>query len=82
MKFLHIEDAQYLDEFKIWVRFSNGQEGEVDLQNELHGPIFQPLKKKDYFKNFSLVGHTLAWPNGADFAPEHIQSIMKQTKTA
>jgi len=82
MKFLHIEDAKYLDGFKVWVRFSDGQEGEVDLHDELHGSIFQPLKEKAYFRNFSLVGHTLAWPNGADFAPEHIHSIMRQIQSA
>ena len=40
MKFIHIEDAKYLDEYKIWLRFSDGKEGEVDLRNELDGKVF------------------------------------------
>jgi hypothetical protein len=82
MKFLHIEDAKYLDGHKVWLRFSDGKEGEVDLQNELQGRVFEPLKKINYFREFSLEGHTLTWPNGADFAPEYLHSTMKQIQTA
>ena len=82
MKFLHIEDAKYLDGHKVWLRFSDGKEGEVDLQNELHGRVFEPLKEINYFREFSLEGHTLTWPNGADFAPEYLHSTTKQIQTA
>ena len=82
MKFLHIEDAKYLDGHKVWLRFSDGKESEVDLQNELHGRVFEPLKEINYFREFSLEGHTLTWPNGADFAPEYLHSTTKQIQTA
>jgi hypothetical protein len=82
MKFLHIEEAKYLNGHRVWVKFSDGTEGQVDLRNELDGPIFEPLKDPDYFKRFTLEGHTLTWPNGADFAPEYIHSLMPQIKTA
>ena len=82
MKFLHIEEAKYLNGHRVWVKFSDGTEGQVDLRNELDGPIFEPLKDPDYFKQFTLEGHTLTWPNGADFAPEYIHSLMPQIKTA
>jgi hypothetical protein len=82
MKFLHIEEAKYLDGYKVWVKFSDGKEGEIDLQNELEGRVFEPLKNMDYFQRFSLVGHTLSWPNGADFAPEFLYETMKQIRTA
>jgi hypothetical protein len=82
MKFLHIEDSKYLDGHKVWLKFSDGKEGEVDLQNELQGRVFEPLKKINYFREFSLEGHTLTWPNGADFAPEYLHSTTKQIQTA
>ena len=82
MKFPHIIEAEYRNEYKIWVKFSDGAEGEVDLTNELDGTIFAPLQNTDFFKQFSLEGHTLTWPNGADFAPEFIHSSLKQIKTA
>jgi hypothetical protein len=82
MKFLHIEEAKHINGYCLWIRFSDGTEGQVDLSKELDGPIFEPLKDLGYFKQFTLEGHTLTWPNGADFAPEYIQSLMPQIKTA
>jgi hypothetical protein len=67
-------EARYVRDFVIWVRFSDGTHGEVDLAGELHGPIFEPLKDRDYFRRFTLDPslHTVAWPNGADLAPEYL----------
>ena len=78
MKFLHIEEARHLNNYEVWIRFNDGMEGEVDLHGNLKGPIFEPLKDPNYFKEFKLEGHTLSWPNGADFAPEFIRFIMTQ----
>ena len=82
MKFLHIEDAKYLAGHSVWVKFSDGTEGQIHLESELEGPIFEPLKDPEYFKNFTLEGHTLTWPNGADFAPEYLHSLIPQTQSA
>ncbi len=76
-------DAQYVKDYKVWLAFNDGTEGEVDLLNELDGEIFEPLKEIAYFKNFKIVGHTLSWENGADFAPEFLrEKITKIQKTA
>jgi hypothetical protein len=82
MKFLHIEEAKYLDGYRVWLKFSNGTEGQVDLGNELDGPIFEPLKNPEFFQQFTLEGHTLTWPNGADFAPEYLHALTRQIQTA
>jgi hypothetical protein len=67
-----IAEAQYVGAYTIWLRFSDGVEGEVDLQQELQGPVFQPLVALEEFRRFQLHPElrTLVWPNGADFAPE------------
>jgi len=48
--------------------------GEVDLSAELYGPVFEPLRDVEVFKQFSIHPefHTLVWPSGADFAPEFL----------
>jgi hypothetical protein len=66
--------AKYRGDYRIWVRFTDGVEGEIDLKDELWGELFEPLKNKTLFAQFSLDEelHTLVWPNGADFAPEFL----------
>ena len=70
-----IVEAQYAGDFTVWLRFDDRAEGEVDLSQELSGPIFQPLRNVDLFKQFQLHPElrTLVWPNGADFAPEFLR---------
>ena len=52
----------------------DGTEGEVDLEHELDGPIFEPLRDPRYFAQFTVDPElrTVTWPNGADFAPEFL----------
>jgi len=68
-------EARYLREHVVWLRWSDGAQGEVDLADELDGPIFEPLKDQSYFRRFVLSPdtHTLVWPNGADLAPEFLR---------
>jgi Protein of unknown function (DUF2442) len=73
--------ARYVRDFVVWLRFSDGAEGEVDLAGELDGPIFEPLRDVAYFRLFSLNPnvHTIAWPNGADLAPEFLHERVRVT---
>ncbi len=76
---IHVTEARYLSGYTIWLRFSDGAEGEVDLLKELHGPIFEPLKETGFFRRFTVDPElkTLVWPNGADFAPEFLRAAVK-----
>lgn len=71
--FMHVEKAKYIKDYKVWLSFNDGAEGEIDLSSELDGEIFEPLKDVSFFKSFTLDGHTLSWKNGADFAPEFLR---------
>jgi hypothetical protein len=77
--FLHIKNAKYLHDYVIWVRFNDGIEGEVDLEQELTGEIFGPLKDKELFESFKVdpVLETIVWENGADLAPEFLRDNVK-----
>jgi hypothetical protein len=66
-------DAKYVHGFTIWAKFADGSEGEIDLADELWGPVFEPLKDVNYFRTFSIAEYgTICWPNGADIAPEFL----------
>ena len=69
-----VEEAHCVQDFTIHVRFSDGTEGDVDLSEELHGEVFEPLRDHDLFGRFTVHPefHTLSWPNGADLAPEFL----------
>jgi len=73
---LHVVKAEYVADHRVHLWFNNGSEGEVDLAKSLDGPIFVPLKDVDCFRQFRLEGHTLAWENGADFAPEYLLQLL------
>jgi hypothetical protein len=71
---IDVIDARYVREFTLWIKFEDGSEGEVDLSPELYGPVFEPLKDPEYFRRFRVDPElgTIAWPNGADLAPEFL----------
>jgi len=74
-----IVEAHYVAEFKVWIRFSDGAEGEVDLSPELTGPMFEPLRNVEMFRRLVLHPElrTLVWPNGADLAPEFLRAKLR-----
>ena len=71
---VRVEDAEVVGDFVVWVRFNDGVEGEIDLSDELEGPIFEPLRDPQYFQKLEVNAdiHTITWPNGADYAPEFL----------
>jgi len=74
-------DAKYLRDYVIWLRFEDGTEDEVDLAGELYGPVFEPLKDPEYFRSFTVAEYgTIAWPNGADLAPEFLYEQIRVSK--
>ncbi len=81
--FLHVIDAEYDKRYTLKLKFNNGAEGAVDLETELYGEVFEPLKNIELFQDFTLTGRTIEWPNGADFAPEYLWEMMElSTKPA
>jgi len=76
MKFLpSVVRAEYRDGYRIHCVFNDGSENTVDFRAWLKGRVFEPLIDLEYFKQFFLDGDTVAWPNGADIAPETIYSV-------
>ena len=73
--FLHINQAEYLQGYQLKLQFNNGEVKQVDLEPELCGEIFEPLKEKEIFKDFFISHNTIEWKNGADFAPEFLYEI-------
>ncbi len=62
--------AEYCGGYRIHLSFNDNSEKTVDFGRWLDGPVFEPLKDTGDFRRFFLDGGTVAWPNGADIAPE------------
>jgi hypothetical protein len=43
---IDVIEAKYLRDFVVWVKFEDGTEGEIDLAQELYGPVFEPLRDR------------------------------------
>lgn len=74
--------AQHRGDYRIHVAFSDGTEATVDFSSWLSGPVFEPLKDIDYFKRFFIDAGTVAWPNGADVAPETLYARARSSQAA
>ena len=75
-------DAEYQGEFRIRLTFNDGVEGVVDFSDWLSGPVFEPLKEPENFAHFFIEGGTIAWPTGADIAPETLHEQAKASQVA
>ena len=76
---IFVAEARHLHDYVIWLRFSDGTIGEVDLADDLHGPMFEPLRDPDLFRTVRLDRDldTIAWDNGADLAPEYLRERVR-----
>jgi hypothetical protein len=74
--------AEYRGGFRIHLVFNDGVESVVDFAPWLDGPIFEPLRVEGYIQRFFLDGGTVAWPNGADIAPETLYASARASRVA
>ena len=73
LDYSHVVEARHLGAHRVWMQFADGLAGELDLASELWGPVFEPLRDLKNFRSFKLAEYgTIAWPNGADIAPEFL----------
>ena len=78
MTCVYIKSAKYIREHLVFIEFSDGKTGEVDLK-----PIIdkyaqaKSLKNKRTFSQFHLDSWpTLAWDCGFDIAPETLYKMI------
>jgi hypothetical protein len=72
--------AEHRGGFCLHLKFTDGSEGIIDFEPWLDGPVFEALKDPAYFRRFFLEGGTVAWPNGADIAPETLYDAVLATR--
>ena len=80
--FLKVLVVKCLKEYRLEITFNDGVRKEVDLHDELEGPMFALLKEQKLFRQVTVnpETNTIEWPNGADFAPEFLYEIGHEVK--
>ncbi len=76
--FLHTKHVEPRSGYRLYVEFNNGVCGEVRLDSELWGEVFEPLKDETLFAtaHHDPVMETVVWANGADMAPERLLDLL------
>jgi Protein of unknown function (DUF2442) len=79
----NIKNAQYQQDYKIFLTFDDGLRGIVDLEEFLFDQdcgVFTRLRDKEKFKNFKIDSHTIAWDRDLDLAPEFLHDLLISSK--
>jgi len=82
--FIRVVAVRWLKDYNVRLQFDDGSVKDVDLKNELHGEVFEPLNVIDFFRQVAINPDTktIEWPNGADFAPEFLYEIGEEVKSS
>ena len=82
---IHVTDARYLDGYRLWLRFSDASEGEIDLADLVLNdkrPIVAALRDPAVFAAIRVDMDTVVWDNGFDLTPEYRHARAKAATTA
>ena len=79
-----VTEAKALPDFRLWVRFSDGTEGKVNLKDFIANdtrPIVAALRDPLAFSALRVDMDTVVWDNGFDLAPEFLHAQAKARTT-
>lgn len=77
---IRVTEARALADYRLWIRFSDGCEGEVDLKAFIESdsrPIVSALRDRAVFAAIRVEMDTVLWENGFDLAPEFLHERVK-----
>lgn len=74
-----VEKLEVREKYGLWVQFTDGFSGELDLSDRLFGPVFEPLRDPQLFRQASVDEFgAVCWPTGADLAPDGLRRHLKE----
>jgi hypothetical protein len=77
-----VASAEALPAWRLKIKFIDGTEGEVHLQSflesaQVRGTIFEALRDREMFDQVRVALGAVAWPNGADLAPDAMYDAIR-----
>lgn len=72
-----IVEVEVLGGYRLRLSFADGVGGEVSFEGRQWRGVFAPLNDPEYFRRVAIDPElgTIAWPDGADMAPEPLYEI-------
>ena len=83
---LDVTAVEVIGEYRLRLTFEDGLVGDVDFSSREWDGVFAPLRDPAFFAQVRVEPElgTIAWPNGADMAPETLYEAARRNvvKTA
>ena len=79
-----IVEVKPLERYRVWIRFADGTDGEVDLSDLVGKGVFAIWNDPQQFNEVYIdpETHTLAWPDGFDLCPDSLYRDLAAKKVA
>jgi hypothetical protein len=77
-----VREFGVLPEWQLTITFNDGMSGIVDVSALVNGPdagVFEALRDPDFFATAYLDCGAVAWPNGADLAPDAMYKEIRRS---
>ena len=80
---IEVTKIKTLDNYLIWLRFSDGEEKVVNLEPFIGKGFTKELLDRQKFKQvFIEPGGGIAWENGFDFCPNFLRELQEERHMA
>lgn len=73
-----IIEVKPLPNYRVWVKFSDGVEGTVDLSELVGKGVFKAWENIEFFNSVYIdpESHTIAWEGGIDLCPDNLYATV------
>lgn len=80
----HIVAVEARPDYRVWIRFADGLEGELSLTHLVGRGVFAAWEDEAVFRRVFLDAEsgTIAWPGGIDLAPDALHRRLEEVGTA
>lgn len=68
-------------EWSLWIRFSDGLSGHIQLNPDEFTGVLEPLRDPEFFKRAFLDHGAVAWPGDIDLAPDAMYKAILHAST-
>ena len=79
-----IVEVEATPNYRVWIRFEDGTEGEVDLSDLVGQGVFERWNDPAEFEKVHVdeEAGTITWPGGMDLAPDRLYRDVKSVSTS